>query len=117
MTRNFYSGPTPPLDTVLSGVTCTGNETSLSQCGSTAVTTCAAQQQNAGVICQDPAVTVQSNCSDGAVRLVNGSSVLEGRVEVCINNAWGTVCDTTFSEDEADVICSQTGFTVSGKSL
>ena len=32
-----------------------------------------------------------SDCEDGEIRLVGGSTVLEGRVEVCINNAWGGV--------------------------
>ena len=50
-----------------------------------------------------------SLCEDGAVRLVGGSNPLEGRVELCINNAWGTVCDDQFSEDDAEVICSQIG--------
>lgn len=55
-------------------------------------------------------------CTDFDVRLVNGSTVnpLEGRVEVCINNAWGTVCDTGFSVNDAEVICSQLGHPFSG---
>ena len=50
------------------------------------------------------------NCTDGEVRLSDGSNVLEGRVEVCINNAWGTVCDNIFSRDDSAVICHQLGF-------
>ncbi len=38
---------------------------------------------------------------------MDGNNDLEGRVEVCINNAWGTVCDNVFSESESDVICRQ----------
>lgn len=38
---------------------------------------------------------------------MNGSNPLEGRVEICINNAWGTVCDNHFGQDDADVICNQ----------
>ena len=57
-----------------------------------------------------------TNCKDFEIRLVNGSTVnpLEGRVEVCINNAWGTICDTGFSIDDAEVICRQFGHPFSG---
>ena len=48
-----------------------------------------------------------ADCVDGAVRLVNGSNPLEGRVEVCFNNAWGTVCSNQFDSDDARVICNQ----------
>ena len=46
-------------------------------------------------------------CTDGDVRLVNGNNSLEGRVEVCFNNVWGTVCDNRFDSDDAQVICNQ----------
>lgn len=39
--------------------------------------------------------------------MTNGSNLLEGRVEVCFNKAWGTVCDTGFGEAEAEVVCRQ----------
>ena len=31
----------------------------------------------------------------------------EGRVEICINNAWGRVCDTLFGREDAAVVCEQ----------
>ena len=40
---------------------------------------------------------------------MNGSNVLEGRVELCINNAWGTVCTDSISEDDVEVICRTAG--------
>lgn len=50
------------------------------------------------------------NCSDGDVRLVDGS-ILRGRLEVCVSNAWGTVCGTQFGLSEAEVACAQLGGT------
>ena len=51
-----------------------------------------------------------SNCSNGEVRLVGGANILEGRVEVCINSAWGTVCSDGFGTNDAEVICRQTSY-------
>ena len=50
-----------------------------------------------------------ANCIHGSVRLVSGSSDLEGRVEFCNNGVWGTVCDSGLSSTDAAVICSQLG--------
>ncbi|XP_041347093.1 macrophage scavenger receptor types I and II-like, partial [Gigantopelta aegis] len=43
------------------------------------------------------------------VRLVNGSSQYEGRVEVFYDNQWGTLCDDNFSYRGATVICRMLG--------
>ena len=40
---------------------------------------------------------------------MNGSDQSEGRVEICINNAWGTVCNNLFSKADAQVVCTQLG--------
>lgn len=40
----------------------------------------------------------------------------EGRLEVCLNNAWGTVCNSSFGYYDAVVACGQlTGFHGEGK--
>ena len=33
------------------------------------------------------------------------NNTAEGRVEVCINQAWGTVCNQRFDEDDAGTVC------------
>ena len=48
-----------------------------------------------------------SNCSDGEVRLVEGRSEWEGRVEVCLNRVWGTVCNISWDYRDAWTVCSQ----------
>ena len=57
------------------------------------------------------AATQFSNCIDNAIRLVGGNSSNQGRLEVCVNSAWGSVCDSAgvFTSDEAKVVCRQLG--------
>ena len=55
-------------------------------------------------------------CTEGDVRLTRGGSALEGRVEVCISNVWGTVCDNGWSSTDARVVCRQLGYSVAGTS-
>ena len=45
---------------------------------------------------------------------MGGFSRYEGRLEVCNNNAWGTVCDDSFGSVNARVACRQLGFSDKG---
>ena len=59
-------------------------------------------------------VNASGNCNYGDIRLVGGSNQYEGRVEVCINDQWGTVCQDSWSSVDASVICKQLGYATTG---
>ena len=54
-------------------------------------------------------------CNYGDIRLVGGSDQYEGRVEICINDDWGTVCDDFWGNQDAGVVCNQLGYNTSGR--
>ena len=41
---------------------------------------------------------------------MDGSTPNEGRVEICIDNQWGTVTDDGWSSNDAKVVCQQLGY-------
>ena len=45
---------------------------------------------------------------------MGGSNQYEGRVEVCINEQWGTVCDDGWNTVDATVVCKQLGYAYTG---
>ena len=60
--------------------------------------------------------TTNAGCTHGTVRLIGGTSSSEGRVEVCVNGLWGTVCSDGWTAVDANVACRQLGYSGSGKS-
>lgn len=56
-------------------------------------------------------------CQDGDLRLQDGQNYTEGRVEVCFDGIWGTICDDQWSPEDAMVVCRQLGLSTTGMVL
>ncbi|XP_062274515.1 scavenger receptor cysteine-rich type 1 protein M130-like [Scomber scombrus] len=51
---------------------------------------------------------VELTCSD-SVRLVNGTSLCSGRLEVKSEQSWSSVCEADFDQQDAEVVCRELG--------
>ena len=64
-----------------------------------------------------------SNCSDGDLRLSGGLKEYEGRVEICINNLWGSICysssryGNSWDINDGRVACRSLGYQELGTSF
>ncbi|XP_069478469.1 CD5 antigen-like isoform X1 [Ambystoma mexicanum] len=84
----------------MTNVQCTGHEPSLLKCEySTDVNSNCNTTSTADVHCSGPDI----------VQLVNGPSHCSGRVEVRYNGVWGAVCDDSWDQVDASIVCRQLG--------
>ena len=58
----------------------------------------------------DFSIRACSSSNEGDIQLVGGRDMYEGRVEVCDNGEWKTVCDNDWEKEEAQVVCRQLGY-------
>ena len=54
-------------------------------------------------------------CNDGEIRLVGGSTNLEGTVEICFGNLWGLIAESGWGDHDAAATCRQLRFLGEGK--
>lgn len=125
---------------LLDNVQCTGNEDSLLNCSRNQLGNHNCDQSSgAGVRCGgmyvmmfcfviEPYTMVfnLASCGDGDIRIcpiTDGDCVISaseqyliddrlsvGRVEVCLNGRYGTVCDDVWTDEAASVACGELGF-------
>ena len=108
---------------------CSGVEYRLLDCPRSSLGTCS-HSSDAGVVCQpgkeiimEITISILINdlcdccagCRDGDIRLVGGINSYEGRVEICLENEYGTVCDQMWDVTDAAVVCRQFGLPYTGK--
>ncbi|XP_033755028.1 scavenger receptor cysteine-rich domain superfamily protein-like isoform X2 [Pecten maximus] len=48
--------------------------------------------------------------SENSLRLLDGATPNRGRVQICHNSIWGTVCDHSWDTNDALVVCRQLGY-------
>ena len=100
-----------PIGIVLTDVKCSGDSReSITDCaygeldravGATAQ--CSGEAYVAGVICS-------RECYDGNARLGGSEAYYEGRVEVCHNSRWRTICDIGWDDIDATIACRSIQF-------
>ncbi|KTF73218.1 hypothetical protein cypCar_00049978, partial [Cyprinus carpio] len=86
----------------MDNVACRGSESTLKDCRSRGwgVHGSCSHREDAGVRCSETLNYVRS-------RLVAGSHLCSGRVEMYFGGQWGSVCDAAFDQQDAEVVCRE----------
>ncbi|KAG7313958.1 hypothetical protein KOW79_022454 [Hemibagrus wyckioides] len=110
--ERFGVGSGPIL---LDDVSCTGKEPTLTHCArrewlrhdckhtEDVAIACSSQRVAHGVPTSVP------------LRLVGGENEREGRVEILLAGQWGTICDDGWTDEDAEVVCRQLGYSGEAK--
>ena len=99
---------------------CNGNEDSLFHCSRSvfSVTSyyCSNHYYDLGLKCERKKLNMywfsyiptcySALCENGDIRLQGGTQT-KGRIEVCVNKTWGTVCSDFWDNTDASVVCRQ----------
>ena len=111
---------------VFSNLQCNGNEPKLEECSSSSYDFNSNHSSDVGVKCLERSIVQyvaviliifvldENDCIAGNIRLVNGSVPNEGRLEVCLDREWGTVCSSHWDKGKTSIVCKQLGYHETG---
>ena len=54
------------------------------------------------------------SCTDGTVRLRGSTVQYAGRIEICIDTTWTSLCDQSWDFKDAQVVCKELGYSLYG---
>ncbi|XP_053317413.1 neurotrypsin [Spea bombifrons] len=106
--ENRFEGSTGVI--WLDDVSCTGKESSFVQCSKKdwGKNDCS-HQEDVHITCH-PDTDNHRSFTGPPLRLMDGETKKEGRVEIYLNGQWGTICDDGWTDKDASVVCRQLGY-------